>query len=39
VCIFCDVGEVQAESFAEASEFDFSLVLEAELERLLGDLL
>jgi hypothetical protein len=37
--IFCDIGKVQSQSFTESSELDFSLVLQAEPESLLGNLL
>ena len=39
VRVLGDIGEVKAEGFAETTEFDLALVLETELERLLGDLL
>lgn len=39
VCVFGYIGKMESQSFAEATELDFSLVLQAELEGLLGDLL
>lgn len=39
VRVFRDVGEVESEGLAQATEFDLALVLKTELERLLGDLL
>lgn len=39
VGVFRDVSEVETEGLAEAAELDLALVLETELERLLGDLL
>ena len=36
VGILGDVGEVEAEGLAQAAELDFSLVLQAETEGLLG---
>jgi len=37
--IFGNIGKVQAESFAQTTELDFTLVLEAKFECLLGYLL
>ena len=37
--ILGDIGEMETEGFAETAEFHLSLVLQAEPERLLGDLL
>ena len=39
VRVLCYVGKVQAESLAETAKLDFALVLQAELEGLLGNLL
>jgi len=39
MCVFCDVGKMETESFAQTAEFDFTDVLEAELECLKSDLL
>ena len=39
VRIFGNVGEMEAEGLAEATEFDFALMFETEFERLLSDLL
>lgn len=39
VRVFGDVGEVKTEGFAETAELDFALVLQAESEGLLRDLL
>ena len=39
VCVLGDIREVQAESLAKATELDLALMLQAELESLLGDLL
>lgn len=39
VGVFGDVGEMETEGLAETAELDLALVLETELERLLGDLL
>jgi hypothetical protein len=37
--VFCNVGEVEAQSLAKSSKFDLALMLETKLERLLRDLL
>lgn len=37
--IFGNVGQMQAEGFAETSEFDFAVVFDTELECLVDDLL
>lgn len=37
--VFGDIGEMKAQGFAETTELDLALVLEAEFECLLGDLL
>ena len=37
--VFSDVGEVQTQRLAESAELDFALMLEAEAESLLCDLL
>ena len=39
VRVFRDILEMQAESFAETTKFDFALVLDAKFERLLRNLL
>ena len=39
VSVLCDVGEVETEGLAKTAEFHLALVLQAELECLLGDLL
>jgi hypothetical protein len=39
VGVFGDVGKMETQGFAETAELDLALVLEAELECLLGDLL
>ena len=39
MCVLCNVGKMESQSFAEAAEFDLALMFEAELERLLGNLL
>ena len=39
VGVLGDIGKMEAQGFAETTELDLALVLEAELERLLGDLL
>ena len=39
VRIFGNVGEMEAEGLAEATEFNFALMFETEFERLLSDLL
>lgn len=39
VGVFCNIREVKSEGFAQTTELDFPLVLQAELEGLLGDLL
>jgi len=39
VGIFRDIGKVQPQSFTESPELDFPLVLKAEPESLLRDLL
>ena len=39
VRVLCYVGKVQAESLAKATELDLALMLQAELEGLLSDLL
>lgn len=39
VGVFRDIGEVETEGLAETAELNLALVLETELERLLGDLL
>ena len=37
--IFCDVGKMKSEGFAQTPKFDLALVLEAKFEGLLCDLL
>lgn len=39
MCILCDIRKMQTKSLAETAELDFPLVLQTELECLLGDLL
>jgi len=39
VRVFCNVGEMEAQSLAKTSKFDLALMLETKLECLLRDLL